>query len=133
MGLKRFQPSELVLTRMEAWQVLVYFFGGNASSLPGWLTDEDRSFAQALLIEAIDASYKMSWVQTLFTSTAKPGASIQSILAKLALKAAKDWFSRGNAPDLKNPKIYQSVKDSLTRNWRSVWKIRIETGEYIGY
>ncbi len=129
MSLKKFAPSEIVLTPMEAWQVLVFFFGGNAGALPGWLTDNDRSFAQALLIEAVDASHRMSWIQTLWSSTANPSASIQSVLRKLAQKAVRDWLTNCKPTDLKNAKIYTMVKDQLTRNWRSAWQIRIETGD----
>jgi hypothetical protein len=131
MALKKFEPSELVLTPMEAWQVLVFFFGGNAGTLPGWLTDNDRSFAQALIIEAVDASYRMSWIEKLWSSTVNPSASIKGILGKLAYKAMKDWLTSCEPTDLKKAKIYSMVKDQLTRNWRSAWRIRMETGEAV--
>jgi hypothetical protein len=54
MPLRKFNSSELVLSPMEAWQVLVFIFGGNGGTVPGWLTENDRSFAQALLIEAVN-------------------------------------------------------------------------------
>lgn len=129
MSLRKFASSEIVLSRMEAWQVLVFFFGGNASTVPGWLTDNDCSFAQALLIEAVDASHRMSWVQKLWSSTVNPSASVGSILRKLALKAAKDWFTSAEPTDLKKAKIYTMVKNQLTANWRSAWQIRVETGD----
>ncbi|HEU5115991.1 MAG TPA: hypothetical protein VFT74_04875, partial [Isosphaeraceae bacterium] len=74
MSLRKFSPSELALTQQQAWQTLVFFFGGNASSVPGWITDNDRSFAQALLVEAIDKSYAMSWMETIFRSSIGPNA-----------------------------------------------------------
>lgn len=129
MALKKFAPSELVLTPMESWQVLVFFFGGNAGTLPGWLNDNDRSFAQALLIEAVDASYRMSWIEKLWSSTVNPSASIKGILAKLALKAARDWLTHAKPTDLAHAKIYTMVKNQITANWRSAWQIRVETGD----
>lgn len=129
--LRRFSRSELVLTHQEAWQVLVFFFGGNAGTTPRWLTDDDRSFAQALLVEAVDASQRMSWIQTLWSSTAKPGASITGVLAKLALKAGRDWLSSRKPTDFKNAKIYTMVKNELTRRFRSTWQIRLDTDELI--
>jgi hypothetical protein len=129
MALRKFAPSELALSPMEAWQVLVFFFGGNAGTTPGWLTDNDRSFAQALLIEAVDASYRMSWIEKLWSSTVNPSASIESILGKLALKAMKDWLTSCQPTDLKKAKIYTMVKNQLTLNWRSAWQIRIDTGD----
>ncbi|MDR3621069.1 MAG: hypothetical protein P4L85_17085 [Paludisphaera borealis] len=129
MSLRKFTRSELAVSPMEAWQVLVFFFGGNAGTVPGWLTDNDRSFAQALLIEAVDASYRMSWIEKLWSSTVNPSASIKSILGKLAVKAMRDWLTSCRPTDLNKAKIYTMVKDQLTRNWRSAWQIRIETGE----
>jgi len=125
--LKKFGPEELVLSHMEAWEVLVFFFGGNAGVKPGWLNDNDRSFAQALLIEAIEASSAMSWIETLWKSSVKPNASVKGIIKALAKKAAKDWFKKATKGDLEDPEIYQSVKSSLTRNWRSAWEIRVQT------
>jgi hypothetical protein len=132
--LRRFKKSEIALSPLESWQVLCFFFGGSASTVPGWLTDDDRSFAQALLIEAVDASHEVSWIQSLWRETLKPGASVLKILAKLALKAAKDWLRSAKPTDLKDAKIYQFVRDQLTRNWRSAWRIRVDTDEpLIGY
>jgi len=49
MPLKHFSPAEIVITREQASRILRYFFSD--SPLPaGQLTDEDVSYAQALLI-----------------------------------------------------------------------------------
>jgi hypothetical protein len=129
MSLRKFKQDELVLTHQEAWQVLVFFFGGNAGVVPGWLTDNDRSFAQALLIEAVDKSYAMSWMEAIFRATANPTTSVKSVLAKLALKAAKDWLSHSKPSDLKNANIYLAIRNRLTLNWKTPWQIRLDTGE----
>jgi hypothetical protein len=131
MSLRKFAPSELALSNQQAWQVLVYFFGGNASSVPGDLTDNDRSFAQALLLEAVDKSYQMSWIETLWKSSASPTSSVSGILRSLATKAARDWLSHCQPNDLAHAKIYQIVKDRLVGAWRDLWRLRIDTGEPI--
>lgn len=129
MALKKFSRSEIALTHQEAWQVLVFFFGGNASSLPGGLTDNDRSFAQALLIEAVDASRRLGWLHQLMSATLRPNASITAVLRRLAVAATRDWLSSGNPADFKDAKIYSMAKNQLTLNWRSAWQIRIITGD----
>lgn len=129
--LRKFSKSQVVLTDMEAWQVLVFFFGGNASTSPRWLNLEDRAFAQALLVRAVDSSKQMSWMQTLWTSTANPTASVTSVLRKLATKGANDWLASRKKEDFKNAKIYTMIKNELTRSYRSNWEIRIETDELI--
>jgi hypothetical protein len=132
--LQHFSGDQIVLDNQEAWQILVFFFGGNASLSPASLTDNDRSFAQALLIEAIDASEDMSWIEAIFRSAMKPNASVKSIIKSLIKKAVKDWFKHANKDKLDNPTIYQSVKNQLTVNWRSAWQIRVETdGEMTAY
>jgi hypothetical protein len=59
--LQTFSPSDVVLNNQEAWLVLAYFF-----SHPGVreadLTAKDISFAQALLVEAIDESYGIGFL-----------------------------------------------------------------------
>lgn len=129
MALRKFNSAELALNNQEAWQVLVFFFGGNAGTAPGWLNDNDRSFAQALLLEAVDKSYAMSWVETLFSSAMKLNPSVKDILKALAKKALKDWLKSANPTDLSEAKIYQSVRDRLRLNWRSAWEIRVTTGD----
>lgn len=139
--LKKFKPDEIVLDHHQAWQILEYFFGGDVGSVPGQLTDMDRSFAQALLVEAIDKSYAMSWVETLWKSSAKPNSSVKGIIKALGKKAMRDWFNDTDAKDwLKKvkegddfPELYQSVVNNLTRNWRSEWRIRLDTGGFVGY
>ena len=130
-SLRKFSQSEVVLTDMQAWQVLVFFFGGNASTTPRWLTAQDRAFARALLVKAVDASRQLSWIQALWSSTANPSAGIRSILRSLATKAARDWLASRKPDDFRDAKIYTMVKDELTRSYRSTWQIRIETDELI--
>ena len=57
-----FKPDEIVLDKQEAICVLAYFFN-HPGVLPDDLTENDLSFSQALLIEAIELSYgiNFSW------------------------------------------------------------------------
>lgn len=129
--LRKFSKSEVVLNDMEAWQVLVFFFGGNAGTTPRWLTPQDRAFAQALLVKAVDASKQLSWIQELWSSTANPSTGVRSVLRSLATKAARDWLASRKPEDFKDAKIYTMVKNELTRSYRSTWQIRIDTDELI--
>lgn len=139
--LKHFSSDEIFLEDHEAWTILQFFFGGDVGLEPGQITERDRSFAQALLVEAIDKSYAMSWVETLWKSSVKPNASAKGIIKALGKKALKDWFkdkdAKGWLDKVKEngefPELYQSVVNQLVRAWRSEWRIRLETGEYVGY
>jgi len=132
MGLRRFRPSEIHLTRDEAWKVL-RFFWPNTSVRPQQITQQDRAFAQALLVEAIDRSHAMGYVETLYRSWFGRGVAptykgIKKAASKFARKALKRWFKHATGDDLKDPEIYESVRVTLARNFRSTWKIREQGG-----
>lgn len=131
LGLRHFAKGEIYLSGDEAASVLRFFFPND--QLPGPLTDEDRGFAQALLLEAVDKSYAMSFVQDIydvFYGKVPTGFdTIKDMLKDFAKKAAKTWFDHATGKDLQDPKIYNAVKVSLTANFRSVWAIRLQTGE----
>lgn len=129
--LQHFHAAQLRLTRAQAAQILEFFFPDQPVS-PDSLTDDDIGFAQALLVEAIDASDEMSYVQILFEKTymKAPSASIIKSLAKSFLKqAAKQWFRHATGKDWDDPKIYESVRRTISRNFKSIWGLRLQTGE----
>ena len=78
--LQHFSGDEILLSNQQAWQVLLFFFGGNASMSPASLTENDRSFAEALFIEAIDASEAMGYIESIFRSAMKLKPEIKDIL-----------------------------------------------------
>ena len=134
--LQHFNSDELLLTHMEAWQVLVWFFGGNAGIVPGWLTDDDRSFAQALLVEAIDSSATVGIIRRIWESTVTPPMTVKSLLFKIAKTGGMilwDRLHHCSVEDFEKARIYKMVKDRLTLNFRSAWQIRVETGEPVLY
>jgi hypothetical protein len=131
--LKRFEPDEIQLTQEEAWHVL-RFFWPNTNVPPGSLSPEDRGFAQGLMIEAVERSYAMGYVESLYRSFFGPGvaptsSALKKAIKSFAKKAIKNWFRHASGKDLEDPKIYESVRRSLARNFRSVWEIRAQTGE----
>ena len=130
--LQRFSGSNLLLTQEQAWKVLRFFWPDMGTS-PGTLTEYDRSFAQGLLVEAIDGSYNMGFVdhlfQAVFMKTPASFDDIKDIIKTFAKAALKHWFKHAMRSDLNDPEIYESVRESLARNFRSAWKIREQTGE----
>lgn len=132
MSLQHFAEAEIKLSQHDAFGAL-RFFWLEPGCLPQQLTVEDRGFAQALLVEAIDRSYEMGFVEILFRSFyGKIPASFSSVrdMAKAFAKAAaKHWFQYATRKDLEDPQIYENVRRKIAVNFRSVWRIRIETGE----
>ena len=119
--LKHFPENEIYLDEMQASQVLNFFGFSTAGTS---ITTIDREFAQALLVEAIDASQQMWYVETLYKATSKPNSSVQSIIKSFAKKALTKWFKSKTASKVANVEIYESVKKTLSWNFSSVWRMR---------
>jgi hypothetical protein len=130
--LKRFSESEVYLSQEQAWRALKFFWP-EIGIAPGTLTLGDRSFAQALLVEAIDSSYEEGFVEIIFRAffmkVPQSFNAIKDMVKEFAKKALKHWFKHATGADLRDPKIYENVRATLSRNFRSVWKIREQTGE----
>ena len=130
-SLRRFTPAEVVLSGQDAHAVL-RFFSIEPGIAPTSMTDEDRAFAQALLVEAIDASYGMGYAEAIFRSffgrAPASLAALGGVLATFAYRAASNWFQHASAADLRDPRIYESVRLVVARNWATVWRIRLATG-----
>jgi hypothetical protein len=133
LGLRHFTKDEIYVSQDDARALLRFFFPTEQVPDAGALTDEDRGFAQALLLEAVDKSYAMSFVQDIydvFYGKVPTGFDvIKDMLKDFVKKAAKTWWDHATGKDLADPKIYNAVKVALTANFRSIWNIRMQTGE----
>jgi hypothetical protein len=133
IGLRHFSKDEIYLSPDDARLILKFFFGTDRLPPVEQLTGDDMGFAQALLLEAIDSSYAMSYVQEIFEvfygKVPAEFSGLKDMIKEFVKKAAKTWFDHASGKDLSNPKIYMSVKSTLTANFRSVWIIRLNTGE----
>jgi hypothetical protein len=130
--LRRFAPDELYLNQEQAWRV-IRFFWPETDIAPGSLSDNDRQFAQGLLIEAIDSSYQMGFVEIIFRTFAYKVApsfdQLKDMVKSFVKKAAKHWFRHATGKDLQDPQIYESIRKTIARNFRTVWVLRMQTGE----
>jgi hypothetical protein len=133
-GLKHFRKDEIVISSDQARTILLFFFGFQGQVPPSnQLTDDDVAFAQALFLEAIDESYAMGYVKAIFDAFyGKPPASFDSVkdmIKDFVKAAAKNWFTHARGEDFAHPKIYESIRVTIAVNFKSVWAIRVQTGE----
>jgi len=77
------------------------------------INDKIREFAQGLLLEAVDASYALGFIHSLFGGTFNPGVAAKKVFMKFSRKALKHWFKHTSAKDLINIKIYNAVRQAL--------------------
>ena len=135
--LRRPYPQHIVLSPADAHRVLTFFFGKGNVNLPvARLYLEDIEFAQALLIEGVEATAKLNFVVDIVELFYKKGLGNIKPLIKDLVKIARkhgyeEWFRFADEDDLKNPKIAKTVRNSIRGNFKSLWQIRIEYGDNI--
>jgi hypothetical protein len=116
--LKEFSPNELFLDNDETKRILEFFFENQKNTIKDLIiSDRIRGFAQGLLVEAIDASYAMGFIEALFKATTNPRNGAGKIIKKFAKSAFKHWFKHATASDLLNVKIYETVRLQLSINF----------------
>src|SRR5579862_5963581 len=115
MPLKRFTPSEIYLSRHEAWTILRFFFGVKLKLGEGDLTEEDVNFSQGLLVQAIDTSYAIghapNLLQAFYGSVPGSFTDMQAIIKSFIRNAAKEWFTHLGTKDLSQATIYEAVRN----------------------
>lgn len=125
--LRDFSESELIFDEQETKDVLKFFFPSSGQQIDqAQITNELRNFAQGLLVEAVDASYAMGWVELTFRWAANPGSGVKKALRKLASRAAKYWFKHLKNQSLVDAEIYESIRSQLQRNFRSPFQIILQ-------
>ncbi len=109
--LRQFKPEELLFNEAETRTVLKFIFKPPhhklIDSLP--MSDRLREFAQALLVEAIDASYAIGYVRGLFESVKNPVKGALKIMKSFGKKASQHWFKHATVHDFQNAKVYNFV------------------------
>lgn len=89
------------------------------------VTTGARQLAQTILISAIDASYAMGWIEALFRTVSKP-ANLAGLGKKLAKNFVKHWWKHARVKDLENVKIYETVRMTVARQFRSDARMFLE-------
>ncbi len=119
--LKSFKSSELIFDNDETIIILKFIFSSQHSIIDELdITDEVREFAQGLLVEAVDASYAMGFIDSLFRATMNPQDGAKKVITKFGRSAAKHWFSHATAKDLMQIKIYDRVREQLSYSFGRV-------------
>ena len=116
--LRKFKEEELIFDTEETVLILKFIFKNKHNLIDGMeINNRVREFAQGLLLEAVDASYALGFVHSLFGGVFNPGAGFKKILTKFGRKALKHWFKHATAKDLMRIKIYDRVREQLEVNF----------------
>lgn len=118
--LRNFSEHELIFDVSETKDILGFFFPHHRQRIDAaTVTTELRSFAQGLLIEAIDATYALGYVEILLTVSYNPGGGMKKVLMKAGRKAARHWFKHATDRDLLNARIAEPVRRQLSLAFRT--------------
>lgn len=123
--LRQFKPEELLFDEEETRIVLKFIFEPTDYEFIESLTinDATREFTQGLLVEAIDASYAVGFIDAIFRSTANPTKGAIKILKSFGKKSAKHWFKHASVHDLQDVKVYDFVRVHIANQFRKPFKI----------
>jgi hypothetical protein len=120
----KFKPEELIFNEDETKEVLKFFYPNQSVFIEQAIINDDVSgFAQALMVEAVDASYALGYIKVVYdVFYMKPPTNFGKALTKFGRKAAPHWFKHATATELTNAKIYDAVRISIARNFRSAFE-----------
>lgn len=122
--LKKFKDSDLIFNDQETIEILKFIFKSKRDTVETLTVDRDlREFAQGLLVEAVDASYALGFVEAAVRSLVRPRQGVRSIIKKFGKKASKHWFKHATASDLRNIEIYEIVRGQLAVNFARILRM----------
>ena len=117
--------SQIVKTDQEVREIYDFVFGESSGKKLGRITKVDKDKATLFFAELVDKSCSMSYLETLTKTALNPASNLQTLVRNFALKHYKDCHK-----SIKEGKIYDSVRNTLKRNWKGAFEIRITTGEW---
>lgn len=98
------------------------------------MTKEDRGYAEAILIEMLNASFAMGFIEALLRSAMKIPGGPKKVLIAFLKGAGKNLVKYKDKDDLqkmmKKPVIYKSVYNTVKLKTKSIWGIRVSIGEW---
>lgn len=126
------KPKKIVLSPQQAHAIIVWLYGSTSVRAKEFSKD-DCGFAQAMLVEMLNASFAMGFIEALFRASVKAPSGPAKVIKAFLKGAGKNIVKYKDKDDLdemiKEPIIYKSVKNVMARNCKTVWKIREATGE----
>ncbi len=126
------KPTLIVLKPDDAHKIISWLYG-RTSVRATEFTKDDCGFAQALLVEMLNASFAMGFIEALLRSAAKIPSGPKAVMQNFLKGAGKNSLKYKDLDDLKKmmkePVIYKATQDQVAQMTRSPWNIREASGE----
>lgn len=131
VGLRRFSPRELALPPRAAWEVLRFFFPADVAGIyPEDLSCEDRLFAQALLVAAIDETRRQGIPAGLegVPLFAAGWIRVRVVVEGLAARAPAAWFEIPVPEGGDGGRIDEPARAAVSIRHRAGWIAHVRGG-----
>lgn len=116
---------DLLLSEAEAGEVLKFFF----EKLPPKVDENDRRFAQALILQSARASSRMSVVEGVFRSAISPAATPSGVVRAIARRVLSELAEPDTVQAALEREQYSAVVNDVRRKWKSPWADRLEQND----
>lgn len=130
-GLRRFAPAELTLSPAAAWEALRFFFPADVVGIyPEDLSLEDRCFAQALLVAALDETRSLGPPPAPEATplVAAGWVRLRPVVARLVARGRAEWFA-SPVPEGADPaRIDEPARASVSIRYRAGWTAHVRGG-----
>lgn len=123
--LDNYKKERLVIHSADAQRVLFFFF----HRLPPRIDDNDRRFAQALILAAAEATAEIGIMETLWRSASSPTAKPTDILKDVAKSVLKYLGRPKKLIDAIDTPKYGMVVNSIAYGYSGAWQARIQTDD----
>lgn len=129
MGLlSQYRTMGIVISQRDAYDILRLYFGSPMPPIRA-IDDNDRRFAQALVVEAAEATAQIGMLEALWRTASSPTVKPMGVL-KTAAKSVLKYLNRPTSvQDAVDSPKYEMVMNSIAYKCRSIWAIRIQTDD----
>ena len=130
----QFKPAKTVkISQADALAIFEWVHGKSGLKAQD-MTKEDRGYAQTMLVEMLEASFAVGFIEALFRSAAKLPRGPAAVIKSFLKGAGKNLIKYKDKDDLKKmmkkPVIYKMVFNTVKLKTKSLWGIRISIGEW---
>lgn len=130
----RLKPAKNIkISQSDALQILEWLHGKSGLKSED-MTKEDMGMAQAIMVEMLDASFAVGFIEALFRSSAKLPSGPAAVLKAFLKGAGKNFVTYKDKDDLKKmmkkPVIYKMIYNTVKLKTKSLWGIRLSIGEW---
>jgi hypothetical protein len=131
VALRRFSPRDLLFPPASAWEILRFFFPGDVVGIyPEDLSLEDRLFAQALLVAALDETRALGTREAAgeVPLVAAGYIRIRPVAARLVARAPETWFDLAAPEGGDAARIDETARAAVSIRHRAGWLAHVRGG-----